>query len=233
HLFSPRLSCDPTQRQLRGVVDLDDGPAGGVGEGRPGHRVVVQRQDLAALDRHPAIVQLGAADLAVAADIDAAGAAGGAVIDGAAIDGDAAQRQRRGVVDLDDGAAGGVGEGRPGHRVVVERQDLAALDRYPAVVQLGAADLAVAADVDAAGAAGGAVIDGAAIDGDATQRQRGGVVDLDDGPAGGVGEGRPGHRVIVERQDLAAPDRPPAIVQLGPADLAVAADVDAAGAAGG
>ena len=161
--------------------------------------------------------------------------------DGAAVNGGAVQLQRVAAVDLDDGAAGGVGKGRPVHRDVVQRQRHPALDRHPAIVQGRVAiDRGRAIDIDYAGTAFCAVIDGAAIDGDAAverqrvavvdldgavvddrtagysdvvQRQRSAAVDLDNRPGGGVGEGGAGHRDVVQRQRHTALDRHPATVQ--------------------
>src|SRR4029077_9003576 len=142
-----------------------------------------------ALDRYCAMVQRrSAVDLAVAGDVDLAGAARTAVIDGAAVDGGVALKsERRAVVDLDDRAARGVGEGGAVHRDVVERQNDSTLDRHPANVDNsggcdGAVDRTVGGDVNRAAARNGAAVDGGAV-----QLQPADVVDLNN--AACIGDG--------------------------------------------
>src|SRR6202022_4644291 len=150
-------------RQLqRGVgVDLDDPAAGGRVIGQ---LVVEQRGEPAHLQR------------ALVADRALVGGRGAALDLGAAL-----QRQAGAAVDLDQAAAGHLGQRAAVDRDVVQRQRHKVLDRHAAAVEPGVAvDLARAGDVDDA-----AVGNGAADDLGPRQLQRGVGVDLDDPAAGG------------------------------------------------
>ena len=117
---------------------------------------VIQRQRGIERDRaraplplRSASVAAGAGDLAGAGDIDGAAAAAAEIVDGAAVDGGARQRQGDAVVDLQRGA--GIG-----HGVVEQRHRPGDLDRV----------------VDGEQAAA-ALLDGDAVELDVIQRQRG------------------------------------------------------------
>ena len=91
-------------------------------------------------------------DRARCGNMDEPAQAAAAVVDGAAVDGDAGQRQRvaDGGVHRQGGAACGIGEHGARHRVVVERQRPIGIDRHAAVVEIGAVDSAIARDLDRA-----------------------------------------------------------------------------------
>src|SRR6185312_8588287 len=208
------------QRQRVAIVELQNA-GGGVVDLAAGDGDVVEDQGLAGADiDHTVVERSVGVDRAVVDDVDGAEigrhglvdtvhravAGQSAVVDGAAVDGGLGQRQGLAVVDL-DGAAGAVVELAAGDGDVVEDQDLAGAEVDHAVVELG---------VDCGGA----------VDGDAVDRPRMAVVDLD-GAAGAVIDLAAGDGDVVEDQRLGVGQVDHAIVELGPGiDRAVVGDVD-------